>query len=182
MSYSHTHGGQSNASGAVSSHIHVPALNVHTDNKSVLNLVDHSANGDLRTIEDVVSFLEQNGQPFLSAQLYHSVNIHAFDFCKITVSLPEETDKSVPHNIGRALTSLTKKKWVIAVENVRSDSCTLAQRDTDKKHQLIKDLSSDPWIETVMEQFPGAVIHDVTDETQMYHGASHNRKRKEVEL
>ena len=114
----------------------------------------------LNNFEELLTFLIENREALLHAQLVNNVVIDSFESGKISMKISENCTFDVIKHLSKFLQDKTGLKWVI--EEV--------QKTDNKTHEEIKDINfekkkkeieSDPIINEVKQLFPNAEIKDI---------------------
>ncbi len=114
----------------------------------------------LNNFEELLTFLIENREALLHAQLVNNVVIDSFESGKISMKISENCSFDVVKHLSKFLEDKTGIKWVI--EEV--------QKTDNKTHEEIKDINfekkkeeieSDPIIHEVKQLFPNAEIKDI---------------------
>ena len=114
----------------------------------------------LNNFEELLTFLIENREALLHAQLVNNVVIDSFESGKISMKISENCSFDVVKHLSKFLQDKTGIKWVI--EEV--------QKTDNKTHEEIKDINfekkkkeieSDPIINEVKQLFPNAEIKDI---------------------
>ena len=114
----------------------------------------------LNNFEELLTFLIENREALLHAQLVNNVVIDSFKNGKIAMKISENCSFDVVKHLSKFLQDKTGLKWVI--EEV--------QKTNNKTHEEIKDINfekkkkeieSDPIINEVKQLFPNAEIKDI---------------------
>ena len=114
----------------------------------------------LKNFEELLTFLIENREALLHAQLVNNVVIDSFENGKISMKISENCSFDVVKHLSRFLQDKTGIKWVI--EEV--------QKTDNKTHEEIKDINFekkkkeielDPIIHEVKQLFPNAEIKDI---------------------
>ena len=114
----------------------------------------------LNNFEELLTFLIENREALLHAQLVNNVVIDSFESGKISMKISENCSFDVVKHLSKFLQDKTGLKWVI--EEV--------QKTDNKTHEEIKDINfekkkkeieSDPIINEVKQLFPNAEIKDI---------------------
>ena len=114
----------------------------------------------LNNFEELLTFLIENREALLHAQLVNNVVIDSFESGKISMKISENCTFDVIKHLSKFLQDKTGLQWVI--EEV--------QKTDNKTHEEIKDINfekkkkeieSDPIINEVKQLFPNAEIKDI---------------------
>ena len=114
----------------------------------------------LKNFEELLTFLIENREALLHAQLVNNVVIDSFENGKISMKISENCSFDVVKHLSKFLQDKTGLKWVI--EEV--------QKTDNKTHEEIKDINfekkkkeieTDPIINEVKQLFPNAEIKDI---------------------
>ena len=135
-----------------------PIKNENTvDSKNNINIENKIS---LNNLEELLTFLIENREALLHAQLVNNVVIDSFESGKISMKISENCTFDVVKHLSKFLQDKTGLKWVI--EEV--------QKTDNKTHEEIKDINfekkkkeieSDPIINEVKQLFPNAEIKDI---------------------
>ena len=127
------------------------------DSKNDRNIENKTS---LNNFEELLTFLIENREALLHAQLVNNVVIDRFESGKISMKISENCSFDVVKHLSKFLQDKTGIKWVI--EEV--------QKTDNKTHEEIKDINfekkkkeieSDPVIREVKQLFPNAEIKDI---------------------
>ena len=114
----------------------------------------------LNNFEELLTFLIENREALLHAQLVNNVVIDSFESGKISMKISENCSFDVVKHLSKFLQDKTGIKWVIDE----------VQKTDNKTHEEIKDINfekkkkeieSDPIIHEVKQLFPNAEIKDI---------------------
>ena len=124
------------------------------------NKVDSEDKISLNNFEELLTFLIENREALLHAQLVNNVVIDSFESGKISMKISENCTFDVVKHLSKFLLDKTSVKWII--EEV--------QTTNNKTHEEIKDINfekkkkeieTDPIINEVKQLFPNAEIKDI---------------------
>ena len=114
----------------------------------------------LNNFEELLTFLIENREALLHAQLVNNVVIDSFEHGKISMKISENCTFDVIKHLSKFLQDKTGLKWIIEE----------LQTTNNKTHEEIKDINfekkkkeieTDPIINEVKQLFPNAEIKDI---------------------
>ncbi len=114
---------------------------------------DEDAKPKLESLSDVVALCEANRQAKLAGQLIHTVHLVRFEQGRIEIRPKEGTPQDVAGKLGAFLKAQTGERWVVSISNDAGEP-TLHE-------QTIATASEDPFVKSILDSFPGAVIERV---------------------
>lgn len=107
----------------------------------------------LESLADVAALCESCREAALAGQLIHTVHLVRFEEGRIELRPKEGTAKDVAGKLGAFLKSQTGDRWIVSISNEMGEP-TLHEK-------TIARASEDPFVQTILESFPGAVIERV---------------------
>ncbi len=105
------------------------------------------------SLADVVALCNAHRQALLAGQLSHAVHLVQFDQGRIELRLEDSAPQDVPGKLSAFLSDVTGERWVVSVSN--------AEGELTLHDQEIATAASDPFIKSIIDSFPGAVIERV---------------------
>lgn len=114
---------------------------------------DEAVAHKLESLSDVVALCEANRQAKLAGQLIHTVHLVRFEHGRIEIRPKKGTPQDVAGNLGAFLKAQTGERWVVSISNDAGEP-TLHE-------QTISKASEDPFVKSILDSFPGAVIERV---------------------
>ena len=114
---------------------------------------DEAVEHKLESLSDVVALCEANRQAKLAGQLIHTVHLVRFEQGRIEIRPKKGTPQDVAGNLGAFLKAQTGERWVVSISNDAGEP-TLHE-------QTISKASEDPFVKSILDSFPGAVIERV---------------------
>lgn len=107
----------------------------------------------LESLADVAALCEANREATLAGQLTHTVHLVRFESGRIELRPKEGTPQDVAGKLGAFLKAQTGDRWVVSISNQEGEP-TLHE-------QIIAKAAEDPFVQSILESFPGAVIERV---------------------
>lgn len=117
-------------------------------------------NGKIRTIEDLVSFLEESKKMLLLYALKNDVCVERFESGKMLLTLSEKAAPDFVANLQKALIEATGGAWQIDVKYgvLRQ---TLADKEKELLAQDERKISEYPLVRAILDEFKGAKFDTV---------------------
>ena len=114
----------------------------------------------LNNFEELLTFLIENREALLHAQLVNNVVIDSFENGKISMKISENCSFDVVKHLSKFLQDKTGLKWVIE-EVQKTDNKTHEETKDINFEKKKKEIESDPIINEVKQLFPNAEIKDI---------------------
>ena len=114
----------------------------------------------LNSFEELLTFLIENREALLHAQLVNNVVIDSFENGKISMKISENCSFDVVKHLSKFLQDKTGLKWVIQ-EIQKTDNKTHEEIKDINFEKKKKEIESDPIINEVKQLFPNAEIKDI---------------------
>ena len=114
----------------------------------------------LKNFEELLTFLIENREALLHAQLVNNVVIDSFENGKISMKISENCSFDVVKHLSKFLQDKTGLKWVIQ-EIQKTDNKTHEEIKDINFEKKKKEIESDPIINEVKQLFPNAEIKDI---------------------
>ena len=114
----------------------------------------------LNNFEELLTFLIENREALLHAQLVNNVVIDSFESGKISMKISENCTFDVIKHLSKFLQDKTGIKWVIE-EVKKTDNKTHEEIKDINFEKKKKEIESDPIIHEVKQLFPNAEIKDI---------------------
>ena len=114
----------------------------------------------LNNFEELLTFLIENREALLHAQLVNNVVIDSFESGKISMKISENCTFDVIKHLSKFLQDKTGLKWVIE-EVQKTDNKTHEETKDINFEKKKKEIESDPIINEVKQLFPNAEIKDM---------------------
>ncbi len=124
------------------------------------NKVDSENKTSLNTFEELLTFLIENREALLHAQLVNNVVIDSFKRGKISMKISENCSFDVVKNLSKFLKDKTGLKWVIEELQTTNNKTYQEIKDINFEKEK-KEIESDPIINEVKQLFPNAEIKDI---------------------
>ncbi len=141
--------------------------NVHSiqtldDNKEIKNLDSKKLPNNL---EELLQLLIEAKEGLLHAQIINNVYINCFKPGEIKLELKDNSERSLITNISKTLEKITKTKWKI-IESKSVSKETIANKyEKDFSEKKIQ-VSKDPLVQEIFENFPNAKITNIEKKEQ----------------
>lgn len=107
----------------------------------------------LESLADVAALCEESREATLAGQLMHTVHLVRFEQGRIELRPKEGTPQDVAGKLGAFLKAQTGDRWVVSISN--------EQGEPTLHEQVITKAAGDPFIQSILDSFPGAVIERV---------------------
>ena len=114
----------------------------------------------LNNFEELLTFLIENREALLHAQLVNNVVIDSFENGKISMKISENCSFDVVKHLSKFLQDKTGLKWVIE-EVQKTDNKTHEETKDINFEKKKKEIETDPIINEVKQLFPNAEIKDI---------------------
>ena len=124
------------------------------------NTVDSENKISLNNFEELLTFLIENREALLHAQLVNNVIIDSFESGKISMKISENCTFDVIKHLSKFLQDKTGLKWVIE-EVQKTDNKTQEEIKDINFEKKKTEIESDPIINEVKQLFPNAEIKDI---------------------
>ena len=107
--------------------------------------------------EELIAFVGDKRDLQLKAALERDVRLVQFEDGRLEISLEPSASKSMIGDLARRLTTLTGRRWMVAVSAEAGQPTVKAQ--IDAQHEAFRrGVQADPLVQTVLARFPGAQI------------------------
>lgn len=114
------------------------------------------------TFEEAVALFDKNREPLKYTQLRNNARLVTFSPGRIELSLGEGLPRDFHAQIAACLTQWTGGPWKVIVSEETASSPTLHEQEMARKESSIREASAHPLVSSVLEQFPGARLVDVS--------------------
>lgn len=119
----------------------------------------------IHTLGDVVSALDQAGEHLLSSQVYQFVRlvslIHKDKLTNLDIQVMEEAPADLPQRLGKTLSTLNKRRWVVSISNNTPQQPSIAEQDKAEKDKEFEDVRNLPVIQEILKVFPNAELSEI---------------------
>jgi DNA polymerase-3 subunit gamma/tau len=107
--------------------------------------------------EELIAFVGDKRDLQLKAALERDVRLVQFEDGRLEIALEPSASKSMIGDLARRLTTLTGRRWMVAVSAEAGQPTVKAQ--IDAQHEAFRrGVQADPLVQTVLARFPGAQI------------------------
>ena len=111
------------------------------------------AEGRIKSLADVVLLCDAHRQAVLGGHLTHAVHLVRFEPGRIEFRPTEGTPQDLAGKLSAFLHEITKERWVVSISN--------AQGSPTLHEQAVAKASGDPFVKSILDSFPGAVVERV---------------------
>jgi len=139
------------------------ALAVPTPQPVAENSEDAPQTSSLRTVstfEELIFLIEDKRDLPLKTAVKRHVRLVSFADGRIEMNLVENPSRDFLSTLGKRLQEWTGKRWMLSVSK-EDGAPTLAELEQAENEARMDDAKSDPAVEAIMRQFPGARIVDI---------------------
>ena len=116
---------------------------------------------DPQTFEEVIALADKENERILRANLINNVHLVRFEPGTIVFGLTANAPSEFPQDLMRFLNGVTDRRWVISISTDEQGGETIQQREDAVKATRLAEISKTPFMQSVLETFPGAEISDV---------------------
>ena len=114
----------------------------------------------IKTLEDVVSVLEQQNEVLLASQVFQYVHLVKLEQGRLEIHPEEEAPPNLAQNLGQALSRITDNRWIVSVSSAPG-AATLAQDAAAALEAERAEILELPIMKEVMSVFPEAEIQAI---------------------
>ena len=114
----------------------------------------------INSLEDIADLCTKNRDPKLKALMRAYVRLVGIEPGRLEINLPPEAPKSLVGDLQRRLEEWTEIRWMVILSR-EPGSPTLAEAETTRKEEQLRDARQDPDVMAILSRFPGARITDV---------------------
>ena len=139
------------------------ALAVSSPQPVAENSEDAPQASSLRTVstfEELIFLIEDKRDLPLKTAVKRHVRLVSFADGRIEMNLVENPSRDFLSTLGKRLQEWTGKRWMLSVSK-EDGAPTLAELEQAENEARMDDAKSDPAVEAIMRQFPGARIVDI---------------------
>jgi DNA polymerase-3 subunit gamma/tau len=116
-----------------------------------------------QTFEDVIALADKMNERILRANLVSNVHLVRFEPGTIVFQPGKNTPREFSQDLTRFLNGKTNRRWVVTVSLDEQGAESVQQREDAVKAARRAEIAQTPFMQSVMETFPGAKISDVRD-------------------
>jgi DNA polymerase-3 subunit gamma/tau len=116
---------------------------------------------DLRTLEDIVTLLDQGQEPLLAQQVYHSVHLVKMEEGRLEIRPAPEAPPRLAQDLTQALKTLTDQRWVVSISSAPGQPTIAQQADSVRRQEMAAILEL-PEIREFLAVFPQAELKAIT--------------------
>jgi DNA polymerase-3 subunit gamma/tau len=118
---------------------------------------------DPETFDDVVKLADKMNERILRANLINNVHLVRFKPGAIVFQPGENMPREFVQELTRFLNDATARRWVITVSLDEQGAETYQQREDALEAARLLEITATPFVQSVLEVFPGAEIDAVRD-------------------
>ncbi len=112
------------------------------------------------TFEELIFLVEDKRDLPLKTAIKRHVRLVSFANGRIEMNLVENPARDFLSRLGKRLEEWTGKRWMLSVSK-EEGAPTLAEQERAENEARMDDAKSDPAVEAILRQFPGAKIVDI---------------------
>ena len=116
-----------------------------------------------QTFEEVIELADEMNERILRANLVSNVHLVRFEPGTIVFQPGDNTPPEFSHELTRFLNGVTDRRWVVTVSLDQKGAETYQQRQDAVKAARLKKITQVPFMQSVLETFPGAKISDIRE-------------------
>jgi DNA polymerase-3 subunit gamma/tau len=106
---------------------------------------------------DLIVFVGDQRDVALKAALERDVRLVRFEDGKLEIALEPSASRALIGDLGRRLTALTGRRWMVAVSAEAGEATVRSQLDA-RREEFRRGVQADPLVRSVLAKFPGAEI------------------------
>jgi DNA polymerase-3 subunit gamma/tau len=106
---------------------------------------------------DLIAFVGEQRDLQLKTALERDVRLVRFEDGKLEIALEPSAAKALIGDLGRRLTALTGRRWMVVVSTEAGAPTVRSQRDA-RHEEFKRGIQADPLVQNVLARFPGAEI------------------------
>jgi len=106
---------------------------------------------------DLIAFVGEQRDLQLKTALERDVRLVRFEDGKLEIALEPSAAKTLIGDLGRRLTALTGRRWMVAVSTEPGEPTVRSQLDA-QRDAFRRGVQADPRVQSVLARFPGAQI------------------------
>jgi DNA polymerase-3 subunit gamma/tau len=106
---------------------------------------------------DLIAFVGEKRDLQLKTALERDVRLVRFEDGKLEIALEPSAAKALIGDLGRRLTALTGRRWMVVVSAEAGAPTVRSQRDA-RHEEFKRGVQADPLVQNVLARFPGAEI------------------------
>lgn len=114
----------------------------------------------LNSFDELIFLVEDKRDLALKTMIKRHVRLVSFADGSMAMNLVENAPRDFLGTMGKRLEEWTGKRWILSISSEPGQP-TLAEQEAQENEARIDDARSDPAVEAIMSQFPGARIIDI---------------------
>jgi len=116
-----------------------------------------------QTFEDVIALADKMNERILRANLVSNVHLVRFEPGTIVFQPGDNMPREFSQDLTRFLNGKTDRRWVVTVSLDEQGAASVQQREDAVKAAQRDEIAKTPFMQSVMETFPGAKISEVRE-------------------
>jgi len=124
------------------------------------------------TFEEIVALAGARRDIQLKTELEHFVHLVSMQPGRLEIRVEPGARQNFVQTLSARLQEWTGRRWMVTVSNAPGAK-TLKEQETERREALMREARSDPVVQAVLEQFPGAEIVEVREPFQATAEADH---------
>ncbi len=117
---------------------------------------------DIKTMQDVVNVLEENGEMVLATRLIMYAHPVKIEQGLIEFSLAENAPARLSQDLSQKMKAATGERWIVTVTSNKVGGPTLAQLRDKADDELRTNILAQPLVKNILEFFPDAKLKEIT--------------------
>jgi len=130
--------------------------------KPALELVTAQASATVQSFADAVALFEQHRELRKCMHLKQDVRLVRFEPGRIEIRLTAPLARDFASQIAASLSGWTGQPWKVALSEEEGEP-SLHEQETARKEQQLQEATAHPLVASVLEQFPGAKLMGVKE-------------------
>ncbi len=115
---------------------------------------------NILSFEDIIKISQEKKEALLQTYLHQDVRVVSFDKGKISLNIPKSVPEDFTRRLSVKLKDWTGEDWIVESSSQKGSDSLKIKEENDRQI-LINELSKNPLVQKVMEDFPGSKINDV---------------------
>lgn len=126
-------------------------------------LADDSGSDNPETFDEVIALADKMNERVLRANLISNVHLVRFKPGTIVFQPGKSMPREFSQELTRFLNDVTDRRWVVTVSLDEQGAETYQQRKNAMEASRLREVTALPFVQSVLEVFPGAEISEVRD-------------------
>lgn len=138
----------------------------HAPQLSVVPDPEPAKNTEIKTLEDMITVLEDHEQLLLASQLFHFAHPVKLEKGHFEFRPDEAARPDLAQNLSKTLKEITGDHWMVVVSGEAGET-TLSTRAENARLQELQDVANMPDIAKILELFPDANLTKVLNKDEL---------------